>query len=93
MLIMRGPGGFTGGRVLDSLVSHIDLFPTVCDLLDSGARWLQGRSIMPLVRGEADEIHDAIFAEGTYHAAYEPQRGIRTRRWKYVHRFGDRGSR
>ena len=44
---------------------------------------------MPLIRGGADEIHDAIFAEGTYHAAYEPQRGIRTRRWKYVHRFGD----
>jgi arylsulfatase A-like enzyme len=45
---------------------------------------------MPLIRGEADEIHDAIFAEGTYHAAYEPQRGVRTRRWKYVRRFGDR---
>jgi N-sulfoglucosamine sulfohydrolase len=91
MLIMRGPGGFEGGRTIDSLVSHIDLFPTVCDLLDvEHPDWLQGRSIMPLVRGEADEIHDAIFAEGTYHAAYEPQRGIRTRRWKYVRRFGDR---
>jgi N-sulfoglucosamine sulfohydrolase len=45
---------------------------------------------MPLILGEAEEIHDAIFAEGTYHAAYEPQRGIRTRRWKYVRRFGDR---
>jgi arylsulfatase A-like enzyme len=91
MLIMRGPGGFDGGRVIDSLVSHIDLFPTICDLLEIyHPDWLQGRSIMPLVRGEAEEIHDAIFAEGTYHAAYEPQRGIRTRRWKYVHRFGDR---
>jgi N-sulfoglucosamine sulfohydrolase len=91
MLIMRGPGGFAGGRVIDALVSHIDLFPTICDLLEiDHPDWLQGRSIMPLVRGEADEIHDAIFAEGTYHAAYEPQRGIRTRRWKYVRRFGDR---
>ena len=46
---------------------------------------------MPLVTGgEADEVRDAIFAEGTYHAAYEPQRAIRTPRWKYVRRFGDR---
>ena len=76
MLILRGPGGFEGGRVIDALVSHIDLFPTICDLLEiERPDWLQGESLMPLVRGEADEIRDAIFAEGTYHAAYEPQRG------------------
>jgi N-sulfoglucosamine sulfohydrolase len=91
MLIMRGPGGVAGGRTFDSLVSHIDLFPTLCELLDiERPGWLQGTSIMPLISNEADEIHDAIFAEGTYHAAYEPQRAIRTRRWKYVRRFGDR---
>ena len=33
MLIMRGPGGFAGGKASDALVSHIDIFPTVCDLL------------------------------------------------------------
>ena len=32
MLIMRGPAGFSGGRVCDALVSQVDLFPTVCDL-------------------------------------------------------------
>ena len=26
MLIMRG-GGFTGGRVLDTMISHVDVFP------------------------------------------------------------------
>jgi N-sulfoglucosamine sulfohydrolase len=91
MLLMRGPGGFEGGRVSDSLVSHIDLFPTICELLETEQpEWLQGTSLMPLVREDVDEVHDAIFAEGTYHAAYEPQRAIRTRRWKYVHRFEDR---
>jgi arylsulfatase A-like enzyme len=88
MLIMRGPGGFTGGKVSDSLVSHIDLFPTICDLLQiDRPGWLQGESMLPLMRGEAEQIHDAIFAEVTYHAAYEPQRSVRTQRWKYIRRF------
>jgi N-sulfoglucosamine sulfohydrolase len=88
MLIMRGPGGFTGGKVSEALVSHIDLFPTICDLLNiDQPPWLQGKSIMPLIRGEYEEIHDALFSEETFHAAYEPQRAIRTRRWKYIRRY------
>jgi len=91
MLIVRGPGGFTGGRVCDALVSQIDLYPTLCELAGvEKPGWLQGRSIMPLIRGEAEEINEEVFAEVTYHAAYEPQRAGRTRRWKYIRRFGDR---
>jgi len=91
MLILRGPGGFGGGKVVDSLVSHIDLFPTVCDALEiAHPDWLQGHSLMPIVTGAAAEVRDAIFTEGTYHAAYEPQRAIRTKDWKLVRRFGDR---
>jgi len=91
MLILRGPGGFAGGKASDALVSHIDLFPTVCDVLGiDHPDWLQGRSLMPIVTGVEEEVRDAIFAEGTYHAAYEPQRAIRTPRWKLVRRFGDR---
>jgi N-sulfoglucosamine sulfohydrolase len=90
-LIMRGPAGFSGGKAIDSMVSHIDLFPTICDLLQmEKPRWLEGASMMPLIRGEAREIHDEIFAEVNYHAAYEPQRAVRTRRWKYIRRFDGR---
>lgn len=91
MLIVRGPGGFDGGKVSDALVSQVDLFPTVCDLL--GIRrpaWLTGHSLLPLVRARADEVRQAVFTEVTYHAAYEPQRAVRTRRWKYIRRYGDR---
>jgi N-sulfoglucosamine sulfohydrolase len=91
LLIMRGPGGFHGGRVSEALVSHIDLYPTICELIGvERPSFLQGRSMLPLMRRETAEINDAIFAELTYHAAYEPQRAIRTRRWKYIRRFGDR---
>jgi N-sulfoglucosamine sulfohydrolase len=91
LLIVRGPGGFQGGRVHDGLVSQIDVFPTICEVLGiERPPWLQGRSLMPLVRRETPEVNDAVFAEMTYHAAYEPQRAIRTRRWKYIRRFDDR---
>jgi arylsulfatase A-like enzyme len=92
MLMMRGPGGFEGGRVCDALVSHVDVFPTLCDLLGiDPPAWLQGTSLMPLVRGEADEVNEAIFSENTYHAAYEPMRSVRTKRWRYIRRYDERG--
>lgn len=90
MLIMRGPGGFLGGRASDALVSHIDFFPTICDLVGiERPDWLQGESLLPLVNGEAEEIRDAIFAEKTYHVAYEPERCVRNHRYKYIRRFDE----
>lgn len=91
MLMMRGPGGFSGGRVSDALVSQMDLFPTVCDVCGlPRPEWLQGRSMMPLVRGESGEIREWLTGEVTFHAAYEPQRTVRSKRWAYVRRFGTR---
>lgn len=90
-LIVRGPGGFSGGKVSDAMVSHIDLFPTLCDLLEiERPAWLEGKSMMPLIRGQAAEINEEIFAEVNYHAAYEPVRGVRTRRWQYIRRYDGR---
>ena len=87
-LIMRGAGGFTGGKVFDSMVSHLDIFPTVCELLNIAppAR-LQGKSLLPLVAGDVEKLHDELFSEITFHAAYEPVRAVRTERWKYIRRF------
>ncbi len=91
LLMMRGPGGFTGGKVSDALVSQVDLFPTICELTGMPApSWLQGRSLMPLIRGEKTEIREQVFSEVNYHAAYEPMRSVRTPRWNYIRRFGDR---
>ncbi len=91
MLIMRGPGGFEGGRVIDSLVSHVDLFPTLCDLLEiEPPSWLQGVSLLPLVTREKHEVREEVFSEVTYHAAYEPMRCVRTRRYKLIRRYDER---
>ena len=89
-LIVRGPG-LTGGRALDELVSHLDIFPTVCDAAGVPTPpWVRGRSLLPLVAGDEElGVRSAIFSELTYHAAYEPQRAIRTERYKYIRRFDD----
>lgn len=88
ILIMRGPGGFSGGKVYDAMVSHLDIFPTICELLNiDRPDWLQGKSMMPLIREEVEEINEAIFTEINYHVEYEAQRSVRTKRWKYIKRF------
>jgi N-sulfoglucosamine sulfohydrolase len=91
-MVIRGPRGFTGGKVIDAMISHVDIFPTVCELAGINIpNWVQGRSIMPLMDGRATDVNEEIYGEITYHAAYEPQRCIRTRRWKYIRRcFDDR---
>ena len=90
MLIVRGPGGFAGGRVVDALVSQIDVYPTLCELAGADTPpWAQGCSLLPLARDETGEVRDAVFTELTYHAAYDPQRAVRTERFKYVRRYGE----
>jgi arylsulfatase A-like enzyme len=90
MLIMRGPG-IPPGVAHDELVSQIDVFPTICEVAGiDRPEWLQGSSLIGLLSGsEQPGIRSQIFSELTYHAAYEPQRAIRTERFKYVRRFDD----
>jgi len=92
MLIVRGPSqGFPAGTVCDSMVSHVDIFPTVCEAAGIAAPdRLEGKSVLPMARGETTEIRDAIFSEVNYHAAYEPMRCVRTKRWKYIRRYEPR---
>lgn len=91
MLIVRGPGGFSGGKVIDAMVTHLDIFPTLCELAGVPLKpWLQGSSLLPLLEAPNRALHEEIFAGATWHAAYEPQRAVRTLRWKYIRRFGDR---
>lgn len=91
LLIMRGPGGFEGGKVIDAMTSHLDIYPTICALLGlKPPNWLRGRSLLPLVDGSLSDLHEALFFEVNYHAAYEPLRAVRTKRWKYIKRFDGR---
>lgn len=88
-LLARFPEG-PRGEVSDALISQIDLFPTFCELLGIDVpSYTEGHSILPLVSGDATSIRNEAFSEVTYHAAYEPKRCVRTRRYKYIRRFDD----
>ncbi|MCC5843007.1 MAG: sulfatase [Verrucomicrobia bacterium] len=88
LLILRLPGGAGKGRVFDSLVSHLDVYPTLCDLLKvDPPAWLEGRSLLPLIEGKTDTVRDELFTEVTFHAAFEPKRCVRTQRWSYIRNY------
>ena len=89
-LIMRGPGGFTGGKIIEGMVTNLDILPTICDLLGLKIPdHLQGHSFLPIISNQGTQIHKEIFGEINYHAAYEPQRSVRTERYKYIRYFGE----
>lgn len=52
-LIVRWPGRFPKGKVVDAVTSHIDILPTLCDLLKIPLpkdREMDGKSILPLLK-------------------------------------------
>lgn len=91
MLGVRVPGAAHGRGEYDGLISQIDIFPTLCDLVGLPApEHLEGRSFAPLFRDGEHAGDAAVFAETNFHTSYEPARGVRTARWDYI-RYFDQG--
>lgn len=84
-LIMRVPDSNSKGKIVDNLVSHIDVFPTLCDLLGlEKPSYLNGKSFIKSFDDVEADTRDEIFAEVSFHTSYEPIRCIRTKRYKYI---------
>ncbi|TVR49453.1 MAG: sulfatase, partial [Planctomycetota bacterium] len=84
----RWPGHITPGSVSDSLVSQVDCYPTLCaaaglPIPDHSV----GHDLRPLLSDPAASIRDHLFAEVSYHAAYEPMRMIRDQRHLLIRRY------
>lgn len=96
-LIVVDPASARQPAVSNALVEAIDLLPTFKAALGLPAddRWLEGRSLLPVLRGEPFDARQAVFSELDY-AFYDARRQldvhvnsaratmVRTRRWKYV---------
>ncbi|CAN5476496.1 sulfatase [soil metagenome] len=89
-LIMDYPGLTRRGEATDALVSHLDLYPTICDLVGLPVPdWIAGKSLRPILEESSQEVNERIFAEVTHHVTYEPMRCIRTARHKLIRLFDE----
>ncbi len=52
---------FPAAQQVDALVQSADIMPTVLDLCGIEPRAKVGRSVLPLLRGEAESIHEAVY--------------------------------
>jgi choline-sulfatase len=89
-MLVSQPGNVPEGTADESLLSHYDLFPTLLEYAGAGvpqavaqAGNLPGFSFVPLLRGQtlSYERPVVVFDE------YGPTRMIRTKEWKYIHRY------
>jgi arylsulfatase A-like enzyme len=66
MIFYGGDGSFTP-RIIEQRVAHVDLFPTIAELagvaVDADALELEGRSLVPLMRGVKSEIVEPAFSQ------------------------------
>ena len=88
-MALQGPG-FDGGGRLKQMISLVDLPATLLDACGvSAPEGMQGRSFLPLTRGETENRREAAYTE-IWDAPYI-KRAVRTQRWKYCIRRKEEG--
>lgn len=89
-LMFRVPGAKANGKTSDSLISHLDVFPTLCEVLGlPKPDYLEGVSFAPCLGDPGIAVREEVFAEVNFHTSYEPIRCVRTSRYKYIRYFDD----
>lgn len=90
-VILRDPERpLTHARFSDRLVSHLDVYPTICEALGiEKPNWLIGNSFLPLFDDGNTVIREDSFSEVNYHASYQPTRSVRTERYNLIVSFDD----
>ena len=87
-LIMTWPERISAGQVIsDQMVSVIDIFPTIVDLVSGQSKdGLPGRSLIKLANGQQTG-HEYIFAGGLIGTAkyFYPKRSVRGKKYKLIH--------
>jgi arylsulfatase A-like enzyme len=86
-LIVAWPGVVKPAARSEAMVSWIDLLPTLLEA--AGGRppeAIDGRSFLPVLRGERGEHRERIFATHSGDGRWNiyPIRSVRTDRWKYI---------
>ena len=78
-LIFAGPG-VPQGKQSDAFCYLLDIFPTLGGITGvTGPEGSEGKSLVPIMKGEATEVRDSIFL-----AYRQFQRSVRDDRWKII---------
>lgn len=89
-LIIRGPGVAKPGVVIDTPVSSIDFFPTLCDLAGVRAQGVDGVSLKPLLQGGRLKPRPLFWHYPHYsNQGGEPGSAVRDGDWKLIEFHAD----
>lgn len=93
-LLVRWPRRlWSGGQVVNDLVSNVDYLPTILEVAGlESENAVQGRSFAALLDRRPYVSRTEIFGEMTYHQYYDPLRCIRTRDFKLICNFASNPS-
>jgi arylsulfatase A-like enzyme len=82
-LILFHPKLFPSPRKIDSLIQHVDLVPSLCDLLEIDPQpfAFDGKSFTPLLKQKESPMREYIFAEESY---VQRKVAIRNLRHKFI---------
>ncbi len=82
-LIVRYPGLLPRGRRVRGFVQHVDLVPTIMELV--GQEWagdaVDGVSLLPLIAGSESSVRPHVYCEESY---VQRKRALRDGRYKYI---------
>jgi arylsulfatase A-like enzyme len=87
-LIVAWPGTIKPGVGSDAMISWVDVLPTLLAAVGGKApEGIDGRSFLPVLRGERTSHRDIIFSTHTGDGRMNiyPIRSVRTREWKLIH--------
>ena len=81
-LILRLPGADEAGRRVAALTQAVDLAPTLADVFEAELPSAHGRTLLPLVYGEAEEARPYVCSGVQSGAAVEWS--LRTHQWAFL---------
>jgi uncharacterized sulfatase len=91
-LLVCWPGVIAPGRMIERVVSNLDVFPTILELAGLGVPdnlEIRGRSLVPLLRGQdVPTWDDTLYGQyDMHHVQVARMRIVRTSEWKLVRHF------
>jgi N-sulfoglucosamine sulfohydrolase len=89
-LIVKWPGRVKAGGVTQSLISLVDIAPTILELAGlRPATSFQGRSFAAVLKDPRRSVRDEVYAEKNWHDFEDRARAVRTGRFKYIRNYYD----